>query len=141
MTDITTIQVREIMTREVIRARPDITLENAQHLFTKHHFHHLLIFNQRKLVGIISDRDILKNTSPFINKLAERAQDINTLNKPLHQFMSRNIVTIPEAACIKHAARIMTSRRVSCLPVTDDHHNIVGIITHRDILHLFYRAA
>ncbi|WP_432798190.1 CBS domain-containing protein [Poriferisphaera sp. WC338] len=134
-------QVRDIMTCEITRGRVDFTLREARRLFNKHGFHHLLIFDKRELVGIISDRDILRHTSPFIEKMAERTQDLATLNKPVHQIMSRNLTTIPAAAAVKHAAKIMLSKRVSCLPVTDENGHVIGLVTHRDLLQLFNQAA
>ena len=54
-------------------------------------------------------------------------------------IMSRSVLTIPPMFAIEEAARLMVTRKISALPVTEDGH-LVGIVTDSDVLHLFVRA-
>ena len=129
--------VGEIMTRHLVTVSMDDTVEHMRKLFDIHHFHHLLVFDydEGKVVGIISDRDLLRNISPFLGKMSERTQDAALLQRRAHQVMSRLPVTIDESTAVTAACGIMVRKDVSCLPITaHDSERIVGIVTWRDLL-------
>src|SRR5210317_27340 len=50
--------VREVMTTEVIHARPDEKVRKCLSLMTKHHFRHLPVLDEERLVGILSIEDV-----------------------------------------------------------------------------------
>ena len=50
--------VREIMTADVIHARPDQKVSKCLSLLTKHHFRHLPVLEGEQLVGILSIEDV-----------------------------------------------------------------------------------
>jgi len=126
--------VSEIMTREVITIEVDEHLRKARHLFAQHGFHHLPVVEGRKLVGVISDRDLLRSVSPFISKLSERTQDMATLNRRVHQIMTRKLVTVSREATVEDAAQVMLENHVSCLPVVTEDRRAAGIVTWRDLM-------
>jgi len=64
--------VAKIMTREVLMIGMDDTLETMFEVFQKHKFHHLLVVEDDELVGVISDRDLLKEMSPFLKNVATK---------------------------------------------------------------------
>lgn len=127
-------RVDQIMTRRIVTVGMDDSLREVAALFDAHRFHHLLVVDAGRLVGIVSDRDLLRHISPFVGKLSEREQDTATLRKHVHQIMSRNLLTVPESASLKQAADAMLSRRVSCLPVIDERGVAVGLVTIHDLL-------
>ncbi|NLE57945.1 MAG: CBS domain-containing protein [Planctomycetes bacterium] len=128
-------KVREIMTSEVVTIGMDETLEAARSVFNQRRFHHLIVIEGGKPVGVISDRDLLKNISPFVGvRMSERPQDIETLRRRIHQIMTRRLVSIEPDAPAAQAARSMMHHRVSCLPVIENGTTLVGIITLRDLV-------
>ncbi|RIK66664.1 MAG: CBS domain-containing protein [Planctomycetota bacterium] len=126
--------VDHIMSRNIVTIGMDDSLEYAQALFDEHGFHHLLVVQRGRLVGIISDRDLLRNLSPFINNLAERTQDAATLKRRIHQVMTRSLVTVTRETPIADAAWELLESGVSCLPVIDDRSVPIGIVSWRDLL-------
>ena len=126
--------VKEIMQPTTVRVGMDETLAKVREKFAEHRFHHILVTDRNRLVGVISDRDLLKNISPFINKLSERAQDLATLNKRAHQVMTRKLITAGPDELVNDAACRMLEARVSCLPVVDEYERPLGIVSWRDIL-------
>ena len=54
------------MSRKLVWVEPDDRVIRVRELFNEYRFHHLLVIDDRRLVGVISDRDLLKNLSPFI---------------------------------------------------------------------------
>lgn len=126
--------VGSIMSRHVVTATMDDTLATIQELFKEHRFHHLLVVEQRKLVGVISDRDLLKAISPNIGTLSETDRDRATLNKRAHQIMSRNPIAATAITPIEAAAKLMIEKKVSCLPITTEENTLVGILSWKDIM-------
>jgi acetoin utilization protein AcuB len=95
----------------------------------------LLVLDQhKKLSGIVSDRDLLKALSPYVGSAAETTRDLATLNKRVHQIMTRHPITLHPRSEIAEAARVLLAHRISCIPVVDDEHKPVGIVSWRDVL-------
>lgn len=126
--------IEHIMSRHVVTVELDDTLKQVRDLFATFRFHHLLVLERGKLVGIISDRDLLANISPFIGKMQEKPIDLASLQKHAHQIMTRHVVTITPSTTLKDAATLMLDRGISCLPVLGAEERVVGIVTWRDLL-------
>ena len=126
--------VSHIMTSKTITIGMDDSLRRVRDLFEEHEFHHLLVVENRRVVGVISDRDLLRNVSPFIDRIAERSQDLATLNRRVHQIMTRHPVTITPEKSVEDAAQVMFEHGVSCLPVVTEYRHPAGIVTSRDLL-------
>ncbi len=126
--------VAKIMTRKVLRIGMDDTLETMHEIFQKHKFHHLLVVEEDKLVGVISDRDLLKEVSPFLNTLSEDYRDKQTLRKKAHQIMTRKAISVDGSTTIEDAAKILLRKNISCLPVLTPEGKIEGILSWKDLL-------
>lgn len=123
------------MTTGIVTVEMDTSLRDVQRIFAQHAFHHLLVIDDHKLVGVISDRDLLKNLSPFLgHNFTERPQDLATLDKRAHQIMSRKVVSVTPMTTLASAIEHLLDHPVSCLPVIDENQRPVGILTWRDIL-------
>ena len=127
-------KVNEIMTTDVITAAMDDTLGSIKKTFESHHIHHVLIIKGKRLVGIVSDRDVLRYASPYLDTRGEDNRALNTLKKLAHQIMTRDVVTIDPDDTIEEAAEAMLKHRVSCIPVQALFGEIVGVVTKTDLL-------
>lgn len=128
-------RVWDIMTTEVVTIGMDETLEAVKAIFHERRFHHLIVIDAGKPVGVISDRDLLKHISPFVGvRMAERTQDVETLRKRVHQIMTRRLVSVEPDVPVTQAARTMIHHNVSCLPVIEGNARLVGILTLRDLV-------
>lgn len=126
--------ISEIMTPRVVSVHMDDTLAVIRALFASTTFHHLLVVEHDKLVGVISDRDLLKALSPFVGTHAERQRDLATLEKRAHQIMTRDVVVVSQKDSVLKAIKLFNRHQISCLPVVDGNRHPVGIVTWRDIL-------
>ncbi len=129
-----TLPVSTIMSRRVITVSPDDTLSVVRRLFDEHRFHHLIVMENGIARGVISHRDLLKHLSPFVGTLSEARKDAWTLEKRVHQVMSRGIVWAQPETPITEVALMMAANRISCLPILDAKSRPVGIITTLDLL-------
>lgn len=128
------ITVENIMSRQVVSVGMDDTLKEIREIFEHVRFHHILVVDNERLVGVISDRDLLKAVSPYANTQSEHPRDAATLRKRAHQIMSRKPVTIAVDGGILEAIKCFLDKKVSCLPVLKQDGTVVGILTWHDIL-------
>jgi acetoin utilization protein AcuB len=131
------ITVGEIMSSKVVTIEMDDSLEVIRDIFRQVKFHHLIVVDGEKIVGVISDRDFLKAISPYVDTMSETNRDRSTLEKRAHQIMSHYPVTVQKSCQIQAAARLMLDRRVSCLPVTMSDGIIEGVVTWKDVFKAF----
>lgn len=126
--------VESIMSRRVLTVSLDDTLRDVRDLLTSHGIHHAVVTEGRRAVGIISDRDVLANLSPFLGKACERTADAACLNRRVHQIMSRKLIVATPGTPLTDAARLLLDHGISCLPVLDPSGTCTGIVTWRDLL-------
>ncbi|MDB6098419.1 MAG: acetoin utilization protein AcuB [Gammaproteobacteria bacterium] len=127
--------VGSMMTTRVVTVEMDDRLEVVRQIFDRLNFHHLLVVDERKkLVGVVSDRDLLKALSPHVGTAAETARDLATLNKRVHQIMSRTLFTLHPHAAVDEAVQLFLGQRISCIPIVDDEFKPVGILSWRDVM-------
>ena len=125
--------VRDAMPRHVITISMDAPLSEVQQVFEAAAFHHLIVTEDGAVVGVLSDRDLLENLSPFIGKLSEQTRDIARLNRKVHQVMSRHLRTVTADTPLANAGQMMIRDRIGCLPVVGDGGKVEGILSIRDV--------
>jgi len=84
-------------------------------------------------VGVISDRDLFRPISPYLDSEAEMSRDTETPNRRAHQIMRRQPVTIASHLPVRDGVKLMLKKGVSCLPVLENG-ALVGIISWKDLL-------
>jgi acetoin utilization protein AcuB len=126
--------VESIMSREVVTVRPDAALMEIRGLLHEKGFNHLLVTEEDDtLCGVISDRDVLKCVSPFLDTYSEEHRDVKTLSRPASEIMQANPITVTPDTSIKEASQTLLDNRVSSLPVVEGT-ELVGIVTGKDLL-------
>ncbi|MDT7042440.1 CBS domain-containing protein [Candidatus Nitronereus thalassa] len=126
--------VEMIMSRKIVTVDMDDTLARIRDVFKQHRFHHVLVVSGNRLMGVISDRDLLKSISPFIDTLSETTRDLATLQKRAHQIMSRKPISVAQDTTLEDAVETLLQHNISCLPVTNKDGAIVGVLTWKDLL-------
>jgi len=126
--------VDSIMSRDVEVVAPDVTLMEIQDELRKHGFRHLLVVDDGALVGVISDRDVLRVISPFLDTLSEAPRDVKTLMRSAREVMRENPVSVQPDTSVEEAAGLLLEHTISCLPVVSKNNQIQGIITSKDLL-------
>ncbi len=129
------LRIAQVMKANPICVGMDTRLQEVRNLLEMHGFHHLPVLDGEELVGIISDRDILRLLSPFLDTAAEMTRDVELLNKAAHQVMTRQPICVSLDDSLNKVVEWMTSASISCMPVLDGG-RLVGIITWRDLVAL-----
>jgi len=131
--------VESIMKENVVAISADDSLRQVRRLFHQYRFHHLPVVENGVIIGIVSDRDLLKQLSPFLETISSQPRDRFILNKKAHQIMTRKPITVKKYTSIRDACKTMLTNRISCLPVVDSNRHIKGILTWRDIFNVLLK--
>src|SRR5215510_6720163 len=130
------IVVENIMTPDPIAVAPSATLGEILRLMKINACRQIIVTDQEKVVGIVTDRDTrLAMNSPFV--LHERSQDYALLNTiTAEACMTRAPLTIEASEPALEAARLLKQHKFGSLPVLKNGH-LVGIVTVSDILNSY----
>jgi len=126
--------VKSLMTSRIVTVELDDSIAVVKQVFDQTKFHHVLVVEAGKLFGVVSDRDLLKAMSHRLGTAAETDRDLATLNKRVHQIMTRKPIYLLQDATIEAAIDVFCDNTISCIPIVDLHHTPVGILSWRDIL-------
>ncbi len=126
--------VMNIMSEKVHCVLPTVTLGELRDIFSRVSYHHLLVAEEQKLLGVISDRDVLRASSPFLDTGKASEQDQALLNTIARDLMSTNLITVRQDTAIDTAVILLLEHSISCLPVVSDDEVIEGILTWKDML-------
>lgn len=129
--------VKDRMTSDPVTVSPDDTLGHALELSRSRRIRHLpVVTGNRRLCGILSDRDI-RSAMPSLLAAADEQRASFLSGTPVATVMSRDVVTVLPHEPIESAARLMHRHRIGALPVVDHQGRLHGIVTETDILHTF----
>lgn len=118
--------VRDIMTREVVTAKPSDSIASAAKIFADRGFDHLPIVDDRgKLIGIVTSWDI--------------AVAVGTGKKKLSEVLTSKVITVTENEPVDVVARRLEKNKISGAPVVNSHGELRGIVTSQDLSKLLGR--
>ncbi len=137
-------KVKEVMKKDIIRVPLGTSLEDVAKLLFKHQISGLLVVDENdKLVGIVSEKDVYKKLypdykdyydNPEINldfeEMENRAHDVRHLK--VEDFMIKNVETVSVDDPLMKAGAVILTKKINRLPVMDGD-KLVGIVSRRDI--------
>lgn len=126
--------VSKLMNTRFVTVELDDKLSAVKEIFESTNIHHLLVIESEMVFGVVSDRDLYKALSPNIGTKTETPKDTATLNKRVHQIVSRRPIVLPVSANIDEAIYIFNTHNISYIPIVDHEMKPIGIITTRSIL-------
>ncbi len=138
--------VQEIMTEQVISLEPQENLTRAIEVMQTEKIRHVpIIDEQGKFVGLVSDRDILRNL-PYAGKrpplppkrfrehLFATESWTKSLLLPLESVMAQKVLRISPRCSVCKAADTLYREKISCLPVVDKREKLRGIVSVTDLM-------
>jgi CBS domain-containing protein len=138
--------VKDVMTTHVMAVREIASFkEIATRLREQHVSAFPVVDLDGKVIGMVSEADLLpkealEGTVPSVLHSLGRSREqsrITAVNAA--DLMTKPAVTIGPDASVTHAARLMYTRRVKRLPVTNDDGRLIGIVTRSDVLSVYSR--
>jgi len=116
-------QVCNLMTPDPVTVTPRDTLGQAKAAMDKGGFRRVLVVENGKLVGILTERDIREHAGYLDNTRVSAA-------------MRTELLTATPQASVEQAARLILKHKVGGLPIVENG-NLVGIVTTSDLLRAF----
>jgi len=146
-------KVKEIMTKDVTSISPEMNAKEALNLLLKMQISGLPIIDEKnKLVGMFTEKDILRNILPsYIEKVGrfvyednpkvirKKFQDLKDLS--VSKLMRKDVVTVDEDTSLCEVARLMLTQKVRRIPVLNKEKKVVGIVAREDIVRAYIREA
>lgn len=128
--------VEWIMTRRLHDVAPGDSVAEARRMMEVNEVRHLPVVHRERLVGLLSERDVLRLASAELDHRGATERRLNALceRTDVEEVMVRDVVTVHPDTPISHAARLMIERKLGCLPVVDNDQHVVGIITMTEML-------
>ncbi len=158
----TNVKVKELMTTDVIAFKLNNSIRHVAETFRANRISGApVIDDQRKVIGIISEADIMRLTatvpfpdidplnpfpvfslSGYMKKVKKIPDEIATLFEGyVKDVMSKKPITISPEDSISDAARIMHKNDFNRIPVVDEEGKLVGIIARGDVISVFAKKS
>lgn len=122
--------VADVMTRELVTVEAETPFKACADLMRIHRVSALPVMSSGRLIGIVSESDLMRTVTDGGRRAAVAARDV----------MTRDVVTVAQNATVAAAARLMFERGVKRLPVLDSARRLVGIVSTQDVLRVFLRS-
>ena len=137
-------KVANAMSRKVDSVSPKTKVKEISKLIFLHHINGVPVLKGKKVIGFITERDILHQFFPSMREYMEdpvNEANFETMEKNITQIfeltadkvMSKHPITIHPDSPLLEAQSLMFMYKVGRLPVVDKKKNIIGIIAKRDI--------
>jgi acetoin utilization protein AcuB len=130
-------QVKDYMRAPVISISPEAGLDRALVIMRTQRIRHLPVVDKHVLVGLITSRDLkLSMVEEAGPDHAPKGLYLPALTK-INDIMKKDLLTASPTDPLDRAARVMSERKIGCLPVIEEKtRHLVGIITESDLLRL-----
>jgi len=129
-------KVRELMTGGLVCVTPETPVVEARQTMLTKQIRHLLVTEDRRLLGIVTDRDIRLNLPSQATSLSVWEMNYLLSRLTVGEVMTKSVIIIGPDREARDAARLMMEHKIGALPVVDDDH-LIGIMTETDILRAF----
>ena len=125
------------MTKNPMTVTADTKVDEVAHLMKKHNFRRLPVVVDGKLVGFLSDSDLMRVAPSPATTLSR--YEINSLLAKIcvRDIMKKDVVSVNVDATIEEAALIMYKNKIGGMPVVSNMGAVVGVITETDIFKTF----
>jgi len=120
-------RVEDLMTTRVLTVSAGESAEHALALMRERRIHHLVVVQNRDVVGVVSSRD-LESAGSF--RQVQVVEDV----------MTSPAVTAAPDMTLRQAANLLRGRSIGCLPVVDRDSDLLGILTITDLLEALGRG-
>lgn len=137
-------KVSDVMQKQVDFVTPETTVKDVARLIFGRNINGVPVCKGKKIVGFITERDILRKFYPSMQEYVEdpvhtadfEGMEKNVseiLNLPAKEIMNEKVITVEVESPLMRAQSFMLVYRVGKLPVVDKNGNLVGIVTQGDI--------
>ena len=124
--------VGERMSRPVISVSPEAPINEVLAMFRNERIRRAPVMKEGKLVGIVSERDLLNASPSSATTLSVWELNYLISKVKVKDVMTKKVITVDKDTPIEEAARIMADKKIGGLPVLSSG-KVVGVITETDL--------
>ena len=128
--------VREVMQTKIVTISVDDSLSTVEDIMRLGGVRHLLVVRGGKLVGVVSETDLLRLSLSTLNSEGDDYRRAFLQALEVSQAMSSPPITIEAHASMEKVAMLMAQHKIGCLPVIDGD-DLLGMLTTTDVLSHF----
>ena len=133
-------KVRELMSGAPITVGVDTPVFDARQRMLKERIRHLLVVENGRLAGIVTDRDIRLNLPSQATSLSVWEMNYLLTRLTVDKVMTVSVVIVGPDREARDAAQLMLDHQIGALPVVDGG-RLIGIVTETDLLRAFVKSA
>jgi CBS domain-containing protein len=127
---------RDLMTRDVVTLEERERLDNLDQAMRALRFRHLPVTDGRKLIGLLTERDLLRVSGSDVLPYKRAQDDVVARLVRVGDIMTRDVATVSPDAALVDVAALMADRKLGCVPVVEPDGTLLGIITEADFVRL-----
>jgi CBS domain-containing protein len=120
--------VEELMTRKLVTLSEDDDVVRGDDLLAKYDIRHLPVVREGKLVGLVSQRDLIR-------ALARHERTPGSPPVQVRDIMTRSPETLRPTSSVREAIHKMLDHKFGCVPVVEGD-KLVGLLTETDLIRL-----
>jgi acetoin utilization protein AcuB len=128
--------VGDRMSKPVITVPPDMPINEALNMMKKDHIRRAPVIQNGKLIGIVSDKDLLNASPSPATTLSVWEMNYLLSKITVKDVMTKKVMTVLEDTPIEEAARILADNKIGGMPVMRGD-KVVGMITETDLFKMF----
>lgn len=132
-------RVRDLMTAKPITVDPETPMLDARQRMVEERIRHLVVVENDRVVGIVTDRDIRLNLPSPATSLSVWEMNYLLSKLTVGGVMSKSVLVVDPDRRLAEAACIMVDHKIGALPVVDGG-RLVGIVTESDFVRAMARA-
>ncbi len=128
--------VRDVMSTNPITVTPDVSVMEALEIMKRGKVRRLPVVQGGKLVGIVTDRDLLQVSPSPATSLSVFEINYLVSKMTVREAMTARVIAVLPDDTIEKAAVVMRENKIGAVPVVDNR-TVIGIITETDIFDAF----
>lgn len=135
------IPLKDVMIHNPVTLNIDEPFIKVAQIFKEKNIRHLPIVNDRgSIIGVMSQRDFNRITSPKKDASGEYIYDMDDLaTYILKQHIIHKVVTLKPEDTIEKAVELMAEKKLGCIPIVTPEDRVIGIVTAIDMLKLLLK--
>jgi CBS domain-containing protein len=131
--------VADYMTRNVTTVTRELSVRELNEMFERDDFNTYPVEEDTQIVGLVTKFDVLKCFAFTPSQMVPRYDDL--MKRTVADIMIPAFIYVAADTRLTRVLQLMVEHRIRSIPVIDNEHRLVGIITRRDVLRALSASA
>jgi CBS domain-containing protein len=131
--------VADYMTRNVRTVTRELSVRELNEMFERDDFNTYPVEEDTQIIGLVTKFDVLKCFAFTPSQMVPRYDDL--MNRTVADIMIPAFIYVAADTRLTRVLQLMVEHRIRSIPVIDNEHRLVGIITRRDVLRALSASA